>query len=425
MKILSRAHTLRAGVKTLSRSDFAKKVGETVITRFMVVFISLVMSVVIARVLGPEGRGFFAAASALTAILAQFGNLGLHSANTYYLARDHSLLARLMSNSLLVAVVLGGGLALIVGLVFTIWPGSAPVHGTLLLLALLLVPMQVASLLLANLLVGLYRLRAYNTIELTTRGVSLILLLVVIAVNALTVEIVFGTGVLAVIFNLGIISYKLRHHITRLALPSITLLRQHIGYGLRGYIASFFSFLVLRSDILIIQYKLGAEELGYYSLAVTIIDMMYIIPVNIGFVLFPKLTSMTDNEGRWLAFRRLLPYVVAGSILMALVAGIFADTAVTLLYSDAFASTVPALIWLLPAFVFLSINTQFMNYFASIGMPPITVYAQALAFVINLALNLVLIDTYGIIGAAVSSVIAYGSISLVSLIYVLRRQRVT
>src|SRR4030043_1134751 len=99
---------LRTFYSRIVSSDFIRKVGETFITRICLIGIGLVTSVIVARILGPEGRGLYAVAATIGAIGVQFGNLGLHGSNTYYLARARSLLPALIGNTLLVSFVVGG-----------------------------------------------------------------------------------------------------------------------------------------------------------------------------------------------------------------------------------------------------------------------------------------------------------------------------
>src|SRR5262245_3497664 len=79
-------------------SDFAWKVGETFATRAFLIGAGVAASVLVTRALGPAGRGLYAVAGVLTSIGVQFGNLGLHSANTFFVARDRRLLSRLAGN---------------------------------------------------------------------------------------------------------------------------------------------------------------------------------------------------------------------------------------------------------------------------------------------------------------------------------------
>jgi Na+-driven multidrug efflux pump len=59
-----------------------------------------------------------------------------------------------------------------------------------------------------------------------------------------------------------------------------------------------------------------------------------------------------------------------------------------------------------------------MNYFASIGMPLITVVSPGLAAIVNIAVNLKLIPWWGIVGASITSVLSYGLMLVASIIYV-------
>ena len=61
---------------------------ETYATRILLIGIGLVSAVIVARLLGPQGRGIYAVAAATGALGVQFGNLGLHTSNIYFVARD-------------------------------------------------------------------------------------------------------------------------------------------------------------------------------------------------------------------------------------------------------------------------------------------------------------------------------------------------
>src|SRR6267143_862525 len=133
-------------------SDFAWKVGETFATRVFLLGAGVVASVLVARALGPEGRGLYAVAGALVGMGVQVGNLGLHSANTYYAAGDRSLLPRLAGNSLAVSAALGTVAVAVLWGIAALRPDIAPLGGTLLLLAVVSIPLGLAFLLLQNLL---------------------------------------------------------------------------------------------------------------------------------------------------------------------------------------------------------------------------------------------------------------------------------
>src|SRR5260370_8246988 len=83
-------------------TELRRSVLETYATRVLVLAVTFATAVVIARELGPTGRGFYAVAATLGAIGIQFGNLGLHASNIYHVAKDRALLPALIGNTLAV-----------------------------------------------------------------------------------------------------------------------------------------------------------------------------------------------------------------------------------------------------------------------------------------------------------------------------------
>src|SRR5258708_26664686 len=124
-------------------TELRRNVLETYGTRVLVLIITFATAVVIARELGPTGRGFYAVAVTIGAIGAQFGNLGLHASNIYYVAKDRGLLPALIGNTLAVVVV-ACFVAALCGIVFAFWPHLSPLRGSLLLLAFPSIPVGLA-----------------------------------------------------------------------------------------------------------------------------------------------------------------------------------------------------------------------------------------------------------------------------------------
>ena len=183
----------------LINSEFIRKILETIATRVALMGIGLVTSVIVARILGPEGRGIYAVASTTGALVVQFGNTGLHASNSYYVAKDRELLLPLLSNTFFASLGIGFGLAIIALILFSIHPGLAPIQGGILFLTLAWVPFGLLYLLLQNLLIGTQKIRAYNTIEAGNRVISVLFVGALILVNWVTVETVYVSGFVALI----------------------------------------------------------------------------------------------------------------------------------------------------------------------------------------------------------------------------------
>src|SRR5215472_6205860 len=106
MKFSNSFDRVRAAMS--QKSGFWRNIAETYATRVVLLVLALAITIIVSRYLGPAGRGYFAVATAVGAIGVQFGNLGLHASNTYYVSKDRSLLATLMGNTLVISFGLGG-----------------------------------------------------------------------------------------------------------------------------------------------------------------------------------------------------------------------------------------------------------------------------------------------------------------------------
>ena len=398
-------------------SDFVRKVMETFATRIFLILLSLATTVIVTRILGPEGRGLYAVAVAIGAIGVQFGNLGLHASNTYYVAQDRSRLPALLGNTLVISFLvgsLGSGLA---WCVFIVRPELAPLNGNLLILALIWIPVGLTYLLVQNLLIGIQEIRTYNLIEIVTKIISVILIALFILMEFVTVESIFTIGLVTLIIGLAWSIIMLNNHLTYFPKLSFDLFKGSIRYGFKAYLAAFFAFMVLKVDLLMVQYMLGPEQAGYYSIAASLADMVYMLPVVVGTILFPKLSELDDPEQKWRIARKSAYSIFFIMTVVTVISALLSGTIIKILFGSDFEPSVSAFIWLMPGVLFISVNTIFMNYFGSLGMPAIVVYSPAFASVINILCNYELIPKFGIIGASISSLISYGLMLFFSLIF--------
>ncbi len=135
-------HNLESPAKPPMEGQFAKGTLMTVAASVIGFFIGIASSVVLARVLGPEGRGIYALAALLPSLIVTFGNLGIGSATVYYVARGDFRRQEILGNNVLLSVGIGsiGVLAGLVVVIFfreAVFPG---VSANYFLLALVVVP---------------------------------------------------------------------------------------------------------------------------------------------------------------------------------------------------------------------------------------------------------------------------------------------
>lgn len=410
-------HRIEHVKQRLTASDFAHKVVQTYATRVILIAVGLVSSVLVARALGPSGRGLFTVATALGAIGVQFGNLGLHSSNTYYVSKEPGLLGALVGNSLVVGILVASAGSAFAGGVFLLWPTLAPVHGLTLVLALIAVPLGLTYLLLQNLVLGINAVKAYNVIEVIAKVLTVLFIGVVLLLRAATVESVLIVTLLGSLVAAGAAFIRLYPLCKQGLAPSWKLFKLTLDYGFRVYLASFFSFMLLRADLLIVQYKLGPEQAGYYSVAASMADLLIMFPSVVASILFPRLSAMTDLQMQRHQFRRATVVTGLVMLLMSAAATLLARPAIQILYGRDFLPAVPPFLILAVAAIAYGMNSIVSIYLASVGFPWFSVYAWFVAFVVNVLLNLVLIPVQGIRGSAWASLACYTLVVLLQYVY--------
>jgi O-antigen/teichoic acid export membrane protein len=387
-------------------TGFWHNVLEAYGTRLLVVCISFATAVVISRVLGPTGRGFYAVAMTVGAIGVQFGNMGLHASNTYHVAKDRSLLPALVGNTL--AVTLCATVAAIAaGLVFSVWPDIAPIHGTLLLLALASVPIGLAYLLLQNLLLGVDDIRTYNKVEASGKLLALLVMCSLALAGVFSVELFFAVTLSCAFVSFCWVFSRLRTILTDPLSLSISVFRRSMGIGMRAYLIAFFGFLVLRVDLLMVKYLLGPTEAGFYSISQVLSENTMMFPVVLGMLLFPKLSGTKDRRQRLKLAHKAVMATAALMLPMIAAAALLAKPLITAAFGQNFLPAVGPFIWLTPGIFFLGLETVMVQLLNSEGFPLIIVIAWVVDTIINVGTNLWAIPHYGITGASIVSSVCY------------------
>src|SRR6267154_480404 len=387
-------------------TELRRNVLETYGTRVLVLIITFATAVVIARELGPTGRGLYAVAVTVGAIGAQFGNLGLHASNIYYVAKDRGLLPALIGNTLAVVFV-ACIVAALGGIGFAFWPNASPVHGTLLLLSLASVPVGLAYLLTQGLLLGVNEVRAYNNIECGGKLLALMLICVLALAQGSTVQLFFAATLSSVMITFFWALLRLRRVSEKPPRLSWTVFRQSIGLGSRAYTIAFFGFLLLRIDLLMVKYMLGATEAGYYSISQVLAENTMMFPVVIGSLLFPKLSAMEEREEKLRLANKAVLVTAALMLPIVVIAALVAAPVISAAFGERFLPAASPFAWLMPGTYFLGIEAVMVQLLNSEGFPPIIVVAWIADTIINVALNFWAIPRYGIAGASIVSSVCY------------------
>jgi len=408
---LAQSGVIAAGFPAIYRaiiaSDFFRKVTETYLTQIALIVIGLATTVVVSRILGPEGRGFLAVAVAISGLGVQFGNLGLNASNTYYVAKDRSLLPRLLGNTLTISLGLIGIGAFLTYLVLQGRPQWSPIQGNLLILALAWIPFGLAYMLLQNLLLGVQAVRAYNKIELVSKLLALFFIGFILfwgLVNPVTVFLAFF---LALLIGFVWAFWRLHGLLHQPIGVSVELFGSNVRLGIKAYLICLFYFIVLKADILLIKHFAGVADAGYYSVATAVSGYLATLPTVVAAILFPTLSGMTNVKEKLRMAKQATLGTGALLGLFLLFACFSAKLIVRILFGKAFLPAAIAFIWLAPGALFLGVESVIVQFLNSFGYPKSIVGVWFAVVLLNLGANVIAIPRYGIAGAAAVSSFSY------------------
>jgi O-antigen/teichoic acid export membrane protein len=177
-------------------------------------------------------------------------------------------------------------------------------------------------------------------------------------------------------------------------------------------------FLLLRSDVFLIEYFLGEAAVGSYRVALNFAEMMQRLPDVAGAVLLAKVVRGEDKS---LLSLRVAQGILVFSALAALALLLVGRLLIGLFFAD-YPEAFAPLVWMLPGLVFLGFGSVCNTKLAGQGYPAITLWAAAGAFVLNIGLGVWLIPSWGLLGAAWSKSIAYAAWALLVGGYYLRHE---
>ena len=164
----------------------------------------------------------------------------------------------------------------------------------------------------------------------------------------------------------------------------------------------------LRIDQIMIKSMIDNQALGNYSAAVKLSEIWYFFPIAITQSIFPAIlgAKIKSEMTYFKQIQTLYDIMVWSAIAIAIPISFFSKYIIFLLYGNAFAAASKVLtihIWT-AVFVFLGLASD--KFMLAEGLMKLTLYRSCLGVIVNITLNVILIKMYGIIGAAISTLVS-------------------
>jgi len=368
--------------------------------------ISIPIGIIIARTLGPSGKGLLAVIAMVGSVVITLGNLGIGSFNTYAISNKSVKKEDIIGNSFWLGLIIGTICFLIILILafnFPIFFRNIP--RSYLLFYLLSLPFFFWSNFFYAILGGEQKFRKLNIFIIITQTINLIgviLLLLVFKLDVFYVLIWYVlVNIISALLPMGFIFLLDGFHFNF----NLQVLKKALNYGFKICLAGIFALLILRIDLYMVNFFKGMAEAGFYSLASTFGNVFFILPSSIIAVIFPKINAEKRLKKESIAkYSRISLFLV---FLMAIGALLFIGPVIGLLFGEEFLASVQPIILLLPGLIAWSVATVLGGYFFSVGYPLKLTISWFFVAVLNIVLNFIYIPQYGMAAAALSSTVSY------------------
>ncbi len=377
----------------------------------------LVTAIVLARILGAEGYGYYAFALGVAGILAVPAQLGLPQLMTRELAARHaheqwSLMAGLRRRAFQIAAV-SVLLAMLVGVFFLLNAENFPaLEPRTFALGLALLPLLISMELLGSVLRGLRRvLHAQWPIAAFKPLLVLLLIVVGASLLELTPAMAMLFNVVASLLAVGLLVLWMRRHWPRAATAASA------RYDTRAWLRSLLPFtalgaanvIVQKTDVAMLGWLTGPADVGVYNIVVQGAMLVSFGFSAVNAVIAPTIARSFAKDDlqqlqRLLSMSSLIVLAIAVVVMVVFV--LFGKLLLGTVFGSEFTRGFHALL-ILGVGQLVNASVGSVGTFLSMTRHENdTLRAIVIAAIANVILNLFLIPRYGIVGAAVATMIS-------------------
>ena len=403
--------SLRALIE--SRPNLLKIIDNTgwlFIDRALRVGVGLIVGVWMARYLGPENFGLLNYAIAFIGLFGALASLGLNSVVVRDLVKNRECASSMLGTAFLLQVV---GSLVALGLAVTVIsfarPDDALAKTLVVILGFVMIfkASDVVKYWFEAKVLSKYAVLVENCIFILVSIVKVGLILLEAPLVAFAWA-VFVEGLLTAIglFIMyawregGLSEWRGKYQSAK------NLLKDSWPLALSGLAVMVY----MRIDQIMLGQMLGNEAVGIYTAAVRISEVWYFIPMIIVSSVFPTIIEAKKNQNEELYYKRfqdIYNLMVLLALIIALTITFLSDWIVIVLFGQDYveAATILKIHTWASVFAFLGVASG--KWYLLEGLSTHLFKRTAMGAVINIILNILLIPEYGLVGAAVATLISF------------------
>jgi len=410
----------RPPVTAAARPPALRSAVQTYTANVVGAFLSLASVLIVARVLGAEGRGHIAFLTAIAWFTANLSTAGVNEANANLAASVPRLRRALATNSLLLAFVLGSAAFGVVAALVTLFPSVAgDADRSLLWMTLGFLPLLVLQPFLRFLVEADYGFFVSNAGRVVPPALNVTLNGLLALLGLLTVGSAVAVWLAGQVLTVVLLAWYVERRLAGFGRPSAALAGQALRFGVKAHVGRVMLLGNYRLDQWLLGAISGARELGLYSVAVAWAEALWYLPTALAAVQRPDLVRARVREAARQAtrvFRVTALITAAGALVMVAAAPVLCAT----VFGAEFRGSVDDLRVLAAGAVGVVALKLFGGALVARGRPGLQSLGLGLGFVCTVVLDVVLIPPFGGLGAALASTLAYTAAGSVMAVTFLR-----
>ena len=408
--------------KARTKGTFLHSLGGTFTTNLLLMLVNMVRPFLLARLLGPAGKGEIVAITAWPTMLVTLGVLGIPEALVYFASRRKDRMNLLTTSWMILApvavIVMAGGYWLMPH----IMPNQSAQTIASARMFLLIVPLGFVTLTIHGIHRSYNNFQAWNRLRLLKPTFYLVGLIIAWQLTRIEANYVAFLWLILNAVATAIIFASVRQYgsIWK-ARPNPADAPPLMRYGIHSALGTAPEVLNNRLDQLIMIAFLTTTDLGLYSTAVSWSIFFLPIAASISQVAFPFIARQKNEARRFDQFRQTFQIGTGINFLMCIVMALVTPVAFTFVYGVSFADALPATYVLIAAAFFLGTSRLLEAGLLGLGHPISSAIAEATGLLITLVGLLILLKPFGILGAAIVSLVAYFITCTVLIVYMMRK----
>lgn len=412
--------------------SIARQVTATFGTKAVSFVFSFIGSVFLTRLLGAEGKGVQGFINANVALFSMLFGFNILQTLTYFIAKDDFDKAAARGLALLINI---SGILLFSLIIMFLYN----VESTLLSLIL---PKEYQSFFyIAYLLILFFNSVSTSFFHGDWQGQARFdFINIVVLLQSIAHALFFGLlwyyvkyynipdlsleNILTVSLVIYIILFCIKLSIYIYQSPKITFKIKYVSkpiimYSLTGFSIGILDFTVKRIDIWFIEYYNDLKQLGFYLVAVSLVDILITLLFPATLVLSPHLTNR-NTSARGIVLGRFSRITTLFMVVITVSFYFFTPFIIPFLFGNTFSESISPTKYLIIGGFLLFIRNIFGVYNIATNNLYRNLIASIFAFLATISLDFLLIPKYGILGACYASVAAYFISSLFIMISVVK-----